>query len=90
MTRQQFSIEQLTCIVQKHSMKLDVTFQNELVTSRSNYFNGSQSTFAGFINSLKGNSTYDQMCGIITVDLTQPAVDQIWDEVKVIMDIGSC
>ena len=75
----EFSVEQLIRIVQKVTLKTEAIFESNLEVSRLNKFKGYQSGTQDFINRLKqGCNTH----GLVHVDLTRPAVDQLWTEVK--------
>ena len=89
MLLREFNMEQLLRIVEKSKIKLDAIFESGLVTSRSKtYFKGYQQTYPEFIESLVASSNGGiSMSGPVNVDLNMPAVDQLWDEVKGVMEV---
>ena len=83
----EFNLAQLIRIVQKCIIKIDAIFESDLVNSRSNTsFKGYQQTFEDFLNNTKSSSAEDA-CGPVHVELDDPAVTQLWDEVKGIIEM---
>ena len=87
MHTREFNVEQLIRINQKTDIRLGAIFESDLVTTRSNSsFKGYQRTTPEFLESMKSDSSADA-AGPVDVDLEKPAVDQLWDEVKGIIDV---
>ena len=86
MILREFNIEQLVRIVQKAIIKNDAMFESNFDALRSNAIKGYPSGLKKFIDNMKNGSTSS---GSIDVDLTKPAVDQLWSTVKGIQCIGT-
>ena len=85
MILREFSVEQLIRIVQKVTLKTEAIFESNLEISRFNKFKGYQSGTQAFIKLLKrGSNTH----GPVHLDLTRPAVDQLWSEVEGIISFS--
>jgi hypothetical protein len=74
-------MEQLIRIVQKSLIRLDVIFESNLVALRSMGFKGYQGLFPDFLAALRvKKSNYDD-AGKVEVNINNPVVGQLWDEV---------
>jgi hypothetical protein len=75
-----FNMEQLICIVQKSLIRLDAIFESNLVASRSMGFKGYQGSFPDVLTALRvKKSNYDD-AGKVEVNINNPVVGQLWDE----------
>jgi hypothetical protein len=84
MMLREFNVEQFIRIVQKAEIKMRAIFESNLVTSRSKTsFKGYQETLEEFLESLKGEI---DMAGPVEVDLSKPAVTQLWEEVRGVIE----
>jgi hypothetical protein len=82
-------MEQLIRIVDKSNIRLESIFQSGLVTSRSKTtFKGYQQTFPEFILALQAGSD-GVSGGPVEIDLDEPAVDQLWEEVKGVIEVAN-
>ena len=80
-------MEQLIRIVDKSNIRLDAIFESDLVTARSHAsFKGYQHTFLEFLQCLKKGSA-GTTGGPVHVDNDMPAVDQLWEEVKGVIEV---
>ena len=80
-------MEQLICIVQISAMQLDAIFHGGLVINRSQTtFKGYQQSFVDYIASTHAINGRTEACGPINVDLSKAAIDQLWEEVKAVME----
>ena len=89
MILREFNMEQLIHIVQKAIIKNEAMFESNFDAFRSNAMKGYPSGLQNFINNMKrGSST----SGPIDVDLTKPAVHQLWNTVKGLfhLELESC
>ena len=87
MMLREFTMEQLIRIVDKSNIRLDAIFESDLVTARSHTsFKGYQHTFPEFLQSLKKGSA-GTTGGPVHVDNDMPAVDQLWEEVKGVIEV---
>ena len=86
MILREFNMEQLIRIVQKAIIKNEAMFESNFDAFRSNAMKGYPSGLQNLINNMKrGSST----SGPIDVDLTKPAVHQLWNTVKGIISFGT-
>ena len=80
-------MEQLIRIVDKSNIRLDAIFESDLVTARSHTsFKGYQHTFPEFLQSLKKGSA-GTTGRPIHVDNDKPVVDELWEEVKGVIEV---
>lgn len=86
MILREFNMEQLIRIVQKAIIKNDAMFESNFDALRSNTMKGYPSGLQEFIKNMQKGSAYS---GPIDVDLTKPAVDQLWDTVQGILSFGT-
>jgi hypothetical protein len=86
MILREFNMEQLIHIVQKAIIKNDAMFESNFDAFRSNTMKGYPSGLQEFIKNMQIGSSYS---GPIDVDLTKPAVDQLWDTVQGILSFGT-
>ena len=75
----EFNLEQLIRIVQKAFIKNEAIFASNFDVLRSNSMRGYASGLQSVIDNIKKGSS---LSGPIDVDLTMPAVDQLWNSVK--------
>ena len=67
--------------MQKSLIRLDVIFESNLVALRSMGFKGYQGSFPDFLAALRvKKSNYDD-AGKVEVNINNPVVGQLWDEV---------
>jgi len=82
MILREFNMEQVIRIVGKTNIRLDAIFEGNLVTSRSHTsFKGYQQTIPDFLKNLRATLNVNAS-GPVDVNLDEPAVNQLWDEVK--------
>ena len=87
MILREFNVEQLIRIVDRSNIRLEAIFQSNLVTARTHTsFKGYQQTFPEFLDTLKKGSV-GATTGPVNVDDDKPAVDQLWDEVKGVIEV---
>ncbi len=86
MILQEFNMEQLICIVQKAIIKNEALFESNFDAFRSNAMKGYPSGLQNFINNMKRGSSTSET---IDVDITKPAVDQLWNTIKGIISFGT-
>jgi hypothetical protein len=86
MILREFNMEQLIRIVQKACIKNEAIFASNFDVLRSNSMKGYPSGLQSFIDNIKKGSSSS---GPIDVDLTKPAVDQLWNSVKGIISFGT-
>ena len=86
MILREFNMEQLIRIVQKAIMKNDAMFESNFDALRSNAMKGYPLGLKKFIDNMKNGSNSS---GPIDVDLTKPAVHQLWDTVQGILSFGT-
>lgn len=80
--RREFTVEQFVDIVNKIAIRMNAIFESGLATSR-NRGKGYSATFNNFIETTKNAaSSNSPPSGPVEVDLTQPAIKQLWDEVR--------
>jgi hypothetical protein len=79
-------MEQLIHVVQKATIKNDAMFEPNFDAFQSNYMKGYPSGLQEFIKNLQNGSSNS---GPIDVDLTKPAVGQLWDTVQGILSFGT-
>ena len=82
----EFNMEQLIRIVQKAIVKIDAMFESNFDAFRSNTMKGYPSGLQEFIKNMQNGSSSS---GPIDIDLTKPAVDQLWDTVQGILSFGT-
>ena len=76
-------MEQLIWILQKIIIGLLSVSRNGLVTSRiQTSFLGYQQNFPNLISSSQASYGAQESSGLVNVDLNQPDVGQLWDEVS--------
>jgi len=87
----EFNMDQLIRIVQKSDIKTNCIFGGSLRTHRSkDGLSGYQATFADYIESMRnGGSTEAGYHGSVHVDTAKPAIDQLWDEVRGIIEFSN-
>ncbi len=77
----EFNMEQLICIVQKSLIRLGAIFESDLVASRSMGFKEYQGLFPDYLAALRvKKSNYDDD-GKVEININNPVVGQLWDEV---------
>ena len=82
MILQEFNMELLIWIVQKSIIKLQGIFESGLGTLRSNSaFKEYQLSLPYFVKSAQASNNPEETCGPVPVDLEEPDVYQVWDEV---------
>jgi len=87
MMLREFNVEQIIRIVDRSNIRLEAIFASNLVTARSHTsFKGYQQTFPEFLKTLKQGSA-GATPGPVHVDNDKPAVDQLWDEVKGVIEV---
>ena len=86
MILREFNMEQLIRIVQKAIIKNNAMFESNFDALRSNSMKGYPAGLQSFIDDMKKGSITS---GPINVDLSKPAVDQLWSTVKGIMSYGT-
>ncbi len=86
MILREFNMEQLIRIVQKAIVKNDAMFESNFDAFRSNTMKGYPSGLQEFIKNMQNGSSSS---GPIDIDLTKPAVDQLWDTVQGILSFGT-
>jgi hypothetical protein len=74
-------MEQLIRIVQKSLIRLDVIFESNLVALRSMGFKGYQGLFPDFLAALRVKKYNYDDAGKVEVNINNPVVGQLWDEV---------
>ena len=79
MILREFNMEQLIRIVQKAIVKNDAMFESNFDAFRSNTMKGYPSGLQEFIKNMRNGSSSS---GPIDIDLTKPAVDQLWDTIQ--------
>jgi hypothetical protein len=52
-------------------------------------FKSYQQALPDFLRSMKAESAYDKFSGPIDVDATMPAIDQLWETVKDVLDMSN-
>ena len=75
-------MEQLLCIIQKAIIKNGAMFESNVDALWSNTMKGYPSGLQEFIKNMQNRSSYS---GPIDVDLTKPAVDELWDNLQGIL-----
>ena len=86
MILREFNMEQLVRIVQKAFIKNEAMFESNFDPLRSNGLKGYPAGLRKFVDNMKkGSSTQ----GPVDVDLSKPAVDQLWSTVKGIISFGN-
>jgi hypothetical protein len=86
MILREFNMEQLIRIVQKAIMKNDAMFESNFDACRSNAMKGYPSGLQEFIKNMRNGSSSS---GPVDVDLTKPAVHQLWSTVQGILSFGT-
>jgi hypothetical protein len=87
MILREFNMEQLIRIVQKAVIKNDAMFESSLDAFRSNNrMKGYPAGLQQFIKNMRNGSSSS---GPIDIDLTEPAIGQIWDTVQGILSFGT-
>ncbi len=74
-------MEQLIRIVQKSLIRLDAIFESDLVASRSMGFKGYQGLFPDFLTALRVKKSYYDDAREVEVNINNPVVGQLWNEV---------
>jgi hypothetical protein len=82
----EFNMEQVIHIVQKAIIKNNVMFESNFDEFGSNTMKDYPSGLQGFI---KNTQNGPGSSGPIDIDLTKPAVDQLWDTVQGIVPFGT-
>ncbi len=82
----EFNMQELICIVQKAVMKNDAMFQSNFDACRSNAIKGYPSGLQEFITNMRNGSSSS---GPVDVDLTKPAVHQLWSTFHGISSFGT-
>ncbi len=81
MILREFNMEQFIHIMRKSLIRLDAIFESDLVASRSMGFKGYHGLFPDFLAALRvKKSNYDD-AGKVEVNINNPVVGQLWDEV---------
>jgi len=87
MMLREFNVEQIIRIIDRSNIRLDAIFLSNLVTARNHTsFKGYQQTFPEFLDTLKKGSA-GATAGPVHVNNDEPAVDQLWDEVKGVIEV---
>ena len=82
-----FNLDQLIAIVNKTKICFEVNFDSGLVTARQNCtLQGYLSTFHEFVENLKDAATNKPSAVPVFMNDFEPAVEQLWDEVKDVIE----